>query len=165
MRVISENAEELVARHYPLYVWTWGGVLAALTMYIAVRCVIFAFQTDLSELVDLICPLTIAIPTALFLSWPMVTLTLDRAAAEVRVERKGLFGKRTWTGLLEDLTGTKAERYFSATRKRFLCRLVLEFDQGGPMVLDIADSEDNLEEVQESVDRFIRLIRRQISRL
>ena len=161
MRVIIQNDEELVARHYPLYVWAYGGVAAALAAWVAGR-ILYLTGWDPTAL---ICPLAPAGAGLLLLAWPTVTLTLDRATAEVRVERKNFFGRRTWAGQLEDLAGTELVGFQSAVRKgRVMYRLKLLFEQGQPVTLDIADSDENLNQVQEAVGRFIRLVRMRWSR-
>ena len=161
MRVVRQNDEVLVARHYPLHVWAYGGVAAASAVWVAGR---FLYLTGWDP-AALICPLAPAGVAVFLLSCPTVTLTLDRATAEVRVERKNFFGRRTWTGQLEDLAGTELVGFQSAARKgRVMYRLKLLFEQGQPVTLDIADSDENLGHVQEAVGRFIRLVRMRWSR-
>ncbi|WP_020473002.1 hypothetical protein [Zavarzinella formosa] len=162
MRVISQTDEKLVARHHPVGAWVTVGIACALMICIGI--VINVRQPNLfAKPYSVGLFALIAMPIILKIH-PVVTLTLDRATAEVRVERKYLFGRRLWTGSLEDLTGIELERIRVSDPRYNVFRPVLMFEKTPSKLVNIEDSDENLEQVQEAVGRFIRLARLQQSR-
>ncbi|WP_020473003.1 hypothetical protein [Zavarzinella formosa] len=158
MRVITETDQKLVARHSVREFIHWNRLPVIFIIGLIVVPLLSPHHLALFLKIS-----SALIFTAILglLSFPAVTITLERVAGQVRVERRAWFRRSVWAaplaGLIdieiENVEGRKIEHIEG--RKSFVSQPVLLFEKARREPIFIKDTTTKLEQVQAAVRQYL----------